>query len=127
MSWDDIESENSLFTLASTSPNSAPPRTELVKSAPKQTKVKFNTMSTNDQLLFHSTTSLTPYQRQQGLRARRVIRSDDNHSLALHLIQLLVVTGLVKSAPNYQCDSKTVNIDQITMYLQVALIYQSSM
>ena len=31
MSWDDIESENSLTTLASTSPNSAPPRTELVK------------------------------------------------------------------------------------------------
>ena len=59
MSWDDIESENSLITLASTSPNSAPPRTELVKSAPKQTQVKFNTMSTSDQLLFHSKISLT--------------------------------------------------------------------
>ena len=35
MSCDDIESENSLTTLASTSPNSALPRTELVKSAPK--------------------------------------------------------------------------------------------
>ena len=29
---------------------------------------------------------------------------------------------MVKSAPNCQCDSKTVNIDQVTMYLQVALI-----
>ena len=38
MSWDDIESENSLITLASTSPNSAPPRTELVKICAKANK-----------------------------------------------------------------------------------------
>ena len=50
------------------------------------------------------------------------MRIDVNHSLALHLIQLPVITELVKSAPNCQCDSKTVNIDQVTMYLQVALI-----
>ena len=138
MSWDDIESENSLFTLASTSLiqlhqelswwKSAPKRWSLTrcqqatsyssiqqpasprirgnkgselgewvgmtlspkthyshslalhliqlhqelswwKSAPKQTKVKFNTTSTNDQLFFHSTTSLTPYQRQQKVQS----------------------------------------------------------
>ena len=145
MSRDDIESENSLTTLASTSPNSAPPRTELVKSAPKQTQVKFNTMSTSDQLLFHSTTSLTrirgnkvvplPFDRshhssaqvvirvnlmihwiqtrwamihwisnymgltRRRFRAGRVMRTDVNHSPALHLIQFLVITELVKSAP----------------------------
>ena len=38
MSWDDIESENSLTTLASTSPNSAPPRIELVKICAKANK-----------------------------------------------------------------------------------------
>ena len=66
MSWDDIESENSLITLASTSPSSVPPRIELVKSVPKQTQLKFDTRSASDLSLFISTTSLPELEVTKG-------------------------------------------------------------
>ena len=66
MSWDDIESENSLTSLASTSPNSVPPRIELVKSVPKQTQLKFDTRSVSDLSLFISTTSLPVLEATKG-------------------------------------------------------------
>ena len=91
MSWDDIESENSLTSLTSTSPNSVPPRIELVKSVPKQTQLKFDTRSASDLSLFISTTSLPELEATKGFRVGRVMRTDANsllvnHSLALHLI-----------------------------------------
>ena len=93
MSCDDIESENSLTTLAGTSPNSVP-RNNWVGEICAE-KVKFNTMSTSDQLLFHSKISLA---RIRGNKAVPLSFDKSHHSpvqvvievnLMIHWIQAI--------------------------------------